>query len=121
VYVAGIKGTVFALDAETGDELWTHTFKSVVLPGKGGYQGTFLCPNGITATPVIDRSTESLYVLAGDGALYGLDLGSGRVRYGPVQFVAAFAKSLSLSLVDGTVYTTLAQGCGNALSGFYSL
>ena len=121
VYVAGIKGTVFALDAETGDELWTHTIKSVVLPGKGGYQGTFLCPNGITATPVIDRNTESLYVLAGDGALYGLDLGSGRVRYGPVQFVAAFAKSLSLSLVNGTVYTTLAQGCGNALSGFYSL
>lgn len=121
VYLAGIKGTVFALDADTGDELWTHTFKYVVLPGKGGYQGTFLCPNGITATPVIDRRTESLYVLAGDGALYGLDLGSGKVRYGPVQFVAPFAKSLSLNLVNGTVYTVLAQGCGNALSGFYSL
>ncbi len=121
VYVAGISSQVFALDAETGEELWTHTFKSVVLPGKGGYQGTFLCPNGITSTPVIDKTTSILYVIAGDGALFGLDLGSGKVRYGPVQFVAPFAKSWSLNLVDGVIYTTLAQGCGNGLSGFYSV
>ncbi|MEO7143445.1 MAG: PQQ-binding-like beta-propeller repeat protein [Bryobacteraceae bacterium] len=121
VYVAGIAGTVFALDAETGEELWTHTFKYVVLPGKGGYQGTFLCPNGITATPVIDRGTNILYVVAGDGALYGLDLGTGGVRYGPVQLVAPYAKSWSLNLVNGVLYTVLAQGCGNGLSGFYSI
>lgn len=121
VYVAGIGGAVFALDAETGEELWTHQFKYVVLPGKGGYQGTFLCPNGITATPVIDKSSNRLYVIAGDGALYGLDLGSGRVRYGPVQFVAPYSKNWSLNLVDGTIYTVLAQGCGNGLSGFYAV
>lgn len=121
VYVAGIRGTVFALDAVTGEELWNHPFKLVVLPGKGGYQGTFLCPNGITATPVIDKRTHSLYVIAGEGALYGLDLGSGAVRYGPVQFVAPFAKSWSLNLVGSTVYTVLSQGCGSGLSGFYSL
>jgi len=121
VYTAGIGGTVFALDAETGEELWTHTFKYVILPGKGGYQGTFLCPNGITATPVIDKSTNRLYVIAGDGALYGLDLGSGRVRYGPVQFVAPYSKNWSLNLVDGVIYTTLAQGCGSGISGFYAL
>jgi len=121
VYLAGITGTVFALDAATGEELWNHAFKYVVLPGKGGYQGTFLCPNGITATPVIDKTTNSLYVIAGNGALYGLDLGSGAVRYGPVQLVAAFAKSSSLNLVDGVIYTAIAQGCGGGLSGFYSV
>jgi len=93
VYVAGIAGTVFALDAQTGEEMWSHTFRSVVLPGKGGYQGTFLCPNGITATPVADSSTSILYVIAPDGALYGLDLGGGKVRYGPVQFVAPSPKT----------------------------
>src|SRR5260370_14498497 len=41
VYVAGITGTVFALDAQTGEALWTRTFRSVVLPGKGAYQATF--------------------------------------------------------------------------------
>jgi outer membrane protein assembly factor BamB len=121
VYLAGISGTVFALDAETGDELWTRTLKYVVLPGKGGYQGTFLCPNGITATPVIDKSTNLIYAIGGDGALYGLDLGSGKIRYGPVNFVAAYSKNASLNLVDGIIYTTLAQGCGNGLSGFYSV
>jgi hypothetical protein len=59
-------------------------------------------------------------VIAADGALYGLDLGAGKVRYGPVQLVAPFAKSASLNLVDGVVYTTLAQGCGNGLSGVYA-
>ena len=121
VYVAGLGGTVFALDVETGEQLWSHTFKYVVLPGKGGYQGTLLCPNGITATPVIDKSTGILYQIAADGALYGLDLGSGTVRYGPVQLVAPFAKSWSMNLVDGRIYTVLSQGCGNGLSGFYSV
>ena len=121
VYVAGITGTVFALDAGTGDTLWTHPFKSIATPKKGGYQGTFLCPNGITATPVIDKATEILYLIAPDGALVGLDLGSGKLRYGPVQFVAPFSKNWSLNLSHGFIYTVLSQGCGNGLSGFYSI
>ena len=120
-YVAGIGGTVFALDSETGEQLWTRTFKYRIQPGKGGYQGTFLCPDGITATPVIDKSTDLIYVIAADGALYGLDLGGGTIRYGPVQFVASYAKAWSLSLVNGVIYTTLSQGCGSGLSGFYSV
>ena len=121
VYVAGISGTVFALDGDTGAQVWSRTFKYRIQPGKGGYQGTFLCPNGITATPVIDKAARVLYVIAADGALYGLDLTTGEIRYGPVQFVASYAKAWSLSLVDGVVYTTLSQGCGAGLSGFYGI
>ena len=121
VYVAGIGGTVFALDGDTGAQVWSRTFKYRIQPGKGGYQGTFLCPNGITATPVIDKAARILYVIAADGALYGLDLTTGEIRYGPVQFVASYAKAWSLSLVDGVVYTTLSQGCGAGLSGFYGI
>ena len=78
VYVAGISGTVFALEAETGEILWTYKIKSFVESKKNvyPYQGTFLCPNGITATPVIDKRSETLYVLGPDGMLYGLDLGA---------------------------------------------
>ena len=86
-----------------------------MLPGKGGLQGTFLCPNGITATPVIDKERGLIFVIAPDGALYGLDLGSGKVRYGPVTFVAPFSKNWSLNLVNGVIYTVLAQGCGNGI------
>ena len=121
VYVAGIRGSVFALDAETGELLWTRAFRTSVSPKSGGFQGTFLCPNGITATPVIDAENRLLYIIAPDGALYGLDLATGKVRYGPIQLVASFAKSWSLNLVDGIVYTVLSQGCGNGLSGFYAV
>ncbi len=121
VYTVGISGAVFALDAETGEQLWTRAFKYRIQPGKGGYQGTFLCPNGVTATPVIDKSTNIIYVIAADGALYGLDLGSGVIRFGPVQFVASYAKAWSLNLVNGFLYTTLSQGCGAGLSGFYGI
>jgi outer membrane protein assembly factor BamB len=123
VYVAGISGTVFALEAQTGEVLWTYKIKNFVESRKNVYvyQGTFLCPNGITATPVIDRSSEVLYVVGADGMLYGLDLGSGRLRYGPIQFVAPFSKNWSLGLANGKVYTTLSQGCGNGLAGFYSI
>jgi outer membrane protein assembly factor BamB len=123
VYVAGISGSVFAFEADTGELLWTYTIKNFVESKKNVYvfQGTFLCPNGITATPVIDRRSETLYVLGPDGMLYGLDLGSGRARYGPVQFVPPFSKGWSLNLVDDKIYTTLSQGCGNGFSGFYSI
>jgi outer membrane protein assembly factor BamB len=120
-YVAGVTGNIFAVDAETGEELWQTTLKYAVLPGKWQYQGTFLCPNGITATPVIDKTTNTLFVIGGNGSLYGLDLGSGAFRYGPVQFVAPYSKNWSLNLVDGVLYTTLAQGCGGGLSGVYAI
>ncbi len=123
VYVAGISGTLFALAADSGEELWRYTVNSFVESRSHVYvyQGGFLCPNGTTATPVIDKSTNTIYVIGPDGMLYGLDLGSGMVRYGPVQFVAPFSKNWSLNLVNGRIYTTLSQGCGNGTSGFYSI
>ena len=112
---------MFALDGDTGGILWTRKFRSYALPNNIGLQGSIYCPNGINATPTYDRRTGILYVVAEDGALYGLDGGSGKVRFGPVHFVAPFAKSWSLNLVGDTIYTVLAQGCGGALSGFYSM
>ncbi|HTM49366.1 MAG TPA: PQQ-binding-like beta-propeller repeat protein [Bryobacteraceae bacterium] len=121
VYVAGNQGTVFALDTGDGSVLWTRKFISYALPNNIRLQGSVYCPNGINATPVFDGRTGILYVLAEDGALYGLDSGSGKTRFGPVQFVASFAKSWSLNLAGDTIYTVLAQGCGGALAGFYSM
>jgi len=120
VYVAGVGGTVFAVDAQTGDALWTRPLTSLAMPRKGGLQGTYLCPNGITATPVIDKAANTLHVIAPDGSLYGLDLSNGKDKYGPVPFVAPFAKTWSLNLVDGIVYTTVSLGCGNGRSGVYA-
>ncbi len=121
IYVAGSSNNFFALDAVNGSIVWSRTFDSRVLPGSGQYQGTFLCPNGITATPTIDRNVDTVYVIAMDGRLFGLDLATGKDKFPPMPFVAPFSKNWSLNLVDGLIYTSLSQGCGDAASGFYSM
>lgn len=127
VYTQSVTGgTVFALDAATGELLWTRKFKAglTAVPAQNGgyqYQGTMLCPNGPTGSPVADKAANLLYVVSPYGKLYGLELGSGEIRLGGVEFVPAFSKVSHLQLVNGVIYTTLAQGCGDALSGFYAI
>src|SRR5205823_751626 len=118
VYVAGSADHFFALDASTGNLVWSLNFETHVRPKD---EGMWLCPQGVNATPVIDRSTNTIYAIAVDGRLYGMDLGSGKIKYGPVQFVPAFSKNWSLNLFEGVIYTALSQGCGGAQSGIYSI
>jgi outer membrane protein assembly factor BamB len=113
VYVAGSSNNIFALNAANGDVVWGRTFGSLVLPGKGNHQGTVFCPLGITATPAIDRATGTIYAIAMDGRLFGMDLANGTDKFQPMPFVAPFSKNWSLNLVDGIVYTSLSQGCGD--------
>jgi outer membrane protein assembly factor BamB len=118
VYVAGSSNNISALDAETGTIVWTRVFETAVV---AGHKDMWLCPNGVNATPTIDKANNTIYVIAFDGRLYGLDLGTGDVKFGPVQFVPAFSKNWSLNLVDGVIYTSISQGCGGAQSGIYSI
>jgi outer membrane protein assembly factor BamB len=118
VYVAGSSDEVYAIDAQTGKILWSKNFETHVLPKDAGM---WLCPNNLNATPVIDKDHNLLYVIASDGKFYGLDLGTGQVRFGPVQFVPSFSKNWSLNLWNGIVYTSISQGCGGAISGIYSI
>ena len=118
VYVGGSSNTLFALDAQTGEVIWTQTFRSSSLPKNEVH---WLCPNNLNATPVIDRSRNLIFVIAADGKLNGLDLGTGKISWGPIQFVSPFSKSWSLNLLNGFVYTSLSQNCGGAPSGIYAM
>ncbi len=118
VYVVGSSDGVFAVDAATGQLVWNITLKSSVLPKN---PGMWLCPNNLNATPTIDRRAGLIFVLASDGRLYGLDLGTGAVKFGPTQFVPPYSKDWSLNLIHGFVYTTISQGCGGAQSGIYEM
>ena len=118
VYVAGSSDHFFALDAEDGKVVWSQTFESQVVAKDEPF---FLCPNAVNATPTIDKEGSIIYTISRDGKLYGLDLGTGQVKYGPFQFVPAFSKTWSLNFVDGFVYTTTSQGCGGDRSGIYSM
>ena len=118
IYVAGSSDTFFAVDAQDGKVLWSRTFDSAVLP-KG--ESFFLCPNAVNATPTIDRGKSIVYTIARDGRLYGLDLGTGKTKFGPFQFVPAFAKPWSLNLYEDVVYTSTSQGCGHDRSELYAM
>jgi outer membrane protein assembly factor BamB len=117
VYVAGSSNRLFAVDASTGAVVWQRTFQSFVNPRMESF---FLCPNAVNATPVINRRENLIYALASDGRLWGLDLGTGNIRYGPYQFVPPFSKTWSLNLDRGFIYTATSQGCGGDRSGLYS-
>ncbi|MEJ2008019.1 MAG: PQQ-binding-like beta-propeller repeat protein [Acidobacteriota bacterium] len=118
VYVAGSSNDVNAIDAATGKILWSRQIPMHVLPKDAGM---WLCPNNLNATPTVDSSRGLLYVISADGALYGLDLGTGKTKVGPIEFVPPFSKDWSLNLWHGILYTSISQGCGGAPSGIYSM
>lgn len=104
VYVATEGNTVYAIDVHTGAVLLNPNFG---LPVRFPLGCTNNAPNvGITATPVIDPASNTLYVMVytQDGKvqnyrLHALDLGSLTDRVAP-QVVTA-----SHTLSDGTTFT----------------
>lgn len=118
VFVAGSSDSFFALDAADGKVAWNRTFDSAVIPEDESY---YLCPNAVNATPTIDTKDGTIYTIARDGKLYGLDVKTGATKFGPFQFVPAFAKAWSLNLYDGVIYTATSQGCGGDRSAIYAM
>ncbi|MGH9438225.1 MAG: PQQ-binding-like beta-propeller repeat protein, partial [Terriglobia bacterium] len=118
VYVGGSSDRLFALDAASGKLLWSHDFETQALPKDATM---WLCPNNLNATPVANPRSNTIFAIASDGKLWGLDLGTGAVKFGPVQFVPPYSKNWSLNLHGSTVYTSISQGCGGAQSGIYSV
>lgn len=86
VYVGNENGHLHALDAWTGEVVWERYLGAVKTDCQDMPNGRF----GITGTPAIDRSANRIYVAAGDGAVYALDLGTGAIQPGwPVTITQA--------------------------------
>ena len=81
VYAGDRSGAFHAVDAATGQEVWSRDLGDPVTTCGGVL--------GVTDTAVIDRSRNALYVAGPDGRLYALDLGSGADEAGwPLQITA---------------------------------
>ena len=128
VVVGSASNKVFVIDGDKGKTLWQ---KELTVEGTPQRADSWLCPNGLTATPVIGPLPRSgsapigfgqaLYVLAGDGKLHTFNLITGEDVIPPTAFVPAFAKAWSLNLVNGTLYSTVSQNCNGVRSGVYAL
>ena len=113
VFVASADNDVYALDAERGDVVWKRSFPNPTRPAQAA-SGT--CPNNLNATPVIDRASGILYVLANDGKLRALALADGVERFPATKLVPPYSRNFSLNLVDGMLYTSTTRGCGGAIA-----
>jgi outer membrane protein assembly factor BamB len=117
VLVTGVSDNLYALDAETGAELWKHHFQTDwTPPATGGRGGGILCPGGITATPVIGPGKAPgeyiVYAAAWDGTLRRLNLADGNEIAKPAKFMPPNGKPYALNLRNNVIYTHTAQGCG---------
>jgi len=128
VIVAGVSNKVFVVDGDTGKIFWEKTLSVEGAPAR---RDSWLCPNGLTATPVIGPVPraegsapgfgQALYVLASDGKLHAFNLVSGEDVLAPAPFVPAFAKMWSMNLVNSILYTTISQNCNGVKSGVYAM
>jgi polyvinyl alcohol dehydrogenase (cytochrome) len=89
------RGSIVALDANTGDELWrTYTITEAPSPRSKNAKGTQLWgPSGgaVWSAPTVDAVTRSLYVATGDAysmpaapmtdAIVALDLATGAIKW----------------------------------------
>jgi hypothetical protein len=140
LYVATEHDSLYAFDADTGAQLWKASMlKSGETTSDGRNCGQVTPEIGITATPVISRSTNSIYVVAmsKDSSgnyiqrIHALDFTTGAEQFGgPVDVHAVYPgtgdnsngtnvvfdpaqyeERAALLLLNGTVYTSWTSHC----------
>jgi len=110
LFVHGANDSLFALDASTGQQVWSKSFTN---PNKSTAPvRDWLCPKTPNATPTIDKARGIVFFISNDGMLRGLNLADGADRLTPVSMVAPFARAWSLNLIDNVIYSPSGRACG---------
>jgi hypothetical protein len=133
VFVATEHDSVFAIDADAGTLLWQtsllypagSTTETMAVEGCGGVTG--LDEVGILATPVIDSSTNTIYVEAKTTLsgtyyhyLHALDVTTGLEKFGGPVSITGTVGSLSLNVKDSLQRPALLESNGTIYIGFGS-
>lgn len=112
VYVATMRNSIYALDADnSGSQIWKSSFGTPVYPPDVEYASNITRGSsvGILSTPVIDRSTNTIYFVSrnesGTGSsgkfsqyLNALDISTGSPKFGSPHLIQA-----SYSTADNTL------------------
>lgn len=132
VFVATMNNSIYAIDADTDAQLWQVNLGPAVISSQEGCSGvTGFNQIGILSTPVIDPTTNTIYVTsktfvsttASAYALHALDLTTGLEKFGGPVSIAATVGTLTftplkqiqrpgLLLSNGTLYIGFgSNGC----------
>jgi hypothetical protein len=140
LYVATEHDTVYAFDADSGTVLWQKSMLASGETTSDDHSCSQVTPEiGVTSTPVIDKSSGTIYVVAmsktSSGSyvqrLHALDVTSGAEKFGgPVTIQASFPgtgdnssggnvifdagqyeERAGLLLLNGMIYTTWTSHC----------
>jgi outer membrane protein assembly factor BamB len=107
--VLGADDTLYALNADSGQMLWSKRYSNPVTSTK---KATWLCPNTANDTPTVDKARAIVFFMTSDGKLRGLSLADGTERLVPIDAVPPFTRAWSLNLIGHVVYTTSGRACG---------
>ena len=106
IYAGDNSGEFYAVNAATGQLLWSQDLGI----------NTSVCFGelGVSSTAIIDRATNRVYAIGGDGGLYAMDLGTGAIQPGwPVQ-ITQFPNEYVWDAVaenHGELYLGVASTC----------
>ncbi len=111
IYAGDNAGNFFALKATTKKIIWQRNLGITTTPCFGDL--------GVVGAGVIDRSTNRVYAIGGNGNLYAFDLATGHVADDwPVRITAKIRPNeyvwSSVTLSDGQLYVPVASGCDRA-------
>ena len=98
VYVLGASNVLYAIDADSGKEIWKKNFEDVAshqnspgAPGRAAVEPKhlgFLGPGGTTGVPALSEADASgkrtVYMVDAAGNVIGLDAATGAMVFGPV-------------------------------------
>ena len=114
VFILGANDTLFAIDANSGKQVWSKTFPN---PHKSTAPiRDWLCPKTVNTTPTIDKARGIVFFLTGDGLLRGLNLADGAERLTPTPMTAPFARAWSLNLIDNVLYSPSGRAAAEVTS-----
>jgi len=130
VFVATENDSVYAIDADTGTQLWWTSLGIPVPSSVEGCSGvTGLSHVGILGTPVIDSTTNTMYVVAktygtGSGpaafALHALDVTTGLDKFGGPAPIADTTDTPNFVPVEQIQRPALLESNGTIYIGFGS-
>ncbi len=121
---AGVSDNIYAIDVDEGKIIWQKHFVSTWTPPPTPRRDDPLCPGGITATPVVARTSTpgryTVYVASWDGSLHQLNASDGEDIAPPAKFMPPNGKPYALNLWKGVIYTHTAQNCGGNPNMIYA-